>query len=164
MQGSVERATRVDAEDILRLRTAAEDWLEEHGIEQWGRGEVALAHVRREIQRGEWWLVRHSNGPCGALRLLWTDPAVWAAENRFAAYVHGLMVDRRWAGTGLGADLMKWVDEQARAAGAPAVRLDCVERNLDLRRYYRRHGFREVGRRDFDGPWFSAVLMEKRLA
>lgn len=160
----MERATQADAEDIFHLRTAAEDWLEEQGIQQWLKGEVSLADVRKGIQRREWWLVRGSAGPCGALRLLWSDPAVWTADDIFSAYVHGLVVDRRRAGAGLGADLMRWVEEQARSAGAAVVRLDCVEGNLDLRRYYRRQGFEEVGRRDFDGPWFSAVLMEKWLS
>jgi hypothetical protein len=39
-----------------------------------------------------------------------------------------------------------------------------VEGSLALRSYYTRAGFLQVGRRDFDGPWHSAVLLEKQLA
>ena len=39
-----------------------------------------------------------------------------------------------------------------------------MEGSLALRSYYTRAGFLQVGRRDFDGPWHSAVLLEKQLA
>jgi len=39
-----------------------------------------------------------------------------------------------------------------------------VEANTRLRRFYTDQGYRQVGRRDFDGPWFSAALFEKPLA
>jgi hypothetical protein len=54
----VERGAQGEAEDILRPRTAAEEWLEQRGIEQWGTGEVSLADVRGQIDRGEWYIVR----------------------------------------------------------------------------------------------------------
>lgn len=43
------------------------------------------------------------------------------------------------------------------------MRLDCVESNQRLRDFCRAQGYSEVGRRDFDGPWFSATLFEKAL-
>jgi hypothetical protein len=38
-----------------------------------------------------------------------------------------------------------------------------VESNQRLREYYAGQGFREVGRRDFDGPWDCVVLLERVL-
>lgn len=46
----------------------------------------------------------------------------------------------------------------------PSLRLVCVEANLRLREYSASLGFREVGRGDFDGPWYSATLSEKTPA
>lgn len=99
----------------------------------------------------------------GGLRLLWSDEAVWGHQDVPAAYVHGLMISRSNRGQGLGEELLAWAEEQARAAGASALRLDCVEANEVLRSFYRRVGLTEVGRRDFDGPRHSAVLFEKPL-
>ena len=97
------------------------------------------------------------------MRLLWSDKAVWQEQNAFAADVHGLMVRRAEAGLGLGAALLAWAEQQAHDKAAPPLRLDCVESSEALRRYYRVLGFSEVGRHDFDGPWYSAVLLEKEL-
>ena len=57
-----------------------------------------------------------------------------------------------------------WAAATGCLARAAAVRLDCIEGNGRLRRYYLDLGFREVGRRDFDRPFFSAVLLESTLA
>jgi GNAT superfamily N-acetyltransferase len=159
----VEKACPQDAPSLLALRHALEEWLESLGVEQWGRGEVVLNDVVRQVADGEWWVVRAGEGLLAALRLLWSDEPVWQRDDGPAAYVHGLMVDRAVAGGGVGAALLRWAEAQAREAGAPSLRLGCVESNARLRAYYAEQGFAEVGRRDFDGPWFSAVLLEKVL-
>jgi GNAT superfamily N-acetyltransferase/ubiquinone/menaquinone biosynthesis C-methylase UbiE len=159
----VEAALPSDAEAILALRRSLEHWLETRGIEQWGPGEVELSDVRRQVSQGEWQVLRTATGLAGAMRLLWSDEPVWRDENAFGAYVHGLMVDRAAAGRGVGTQLLDWAEAQAREVGAPVLRMDCVESNSRLRRYYAEGGFSEVGRRDFDGPWHSAVLLEKVL-
>lgn len=161
---SVEQATEPDASSILALRHALEEWLESKSVKQWGRGEVGRDEVERQVAANEWHVVRSPSGDLrAALRLLWSDEPVWREQNAFAAYVHGLMVNRAEAGLGLGAALLAWAEQQARKKAAPLLRLDCVESNEALRHYYRALGFSEVGRRDFDGPWYSAVLLEKDL-
>lgn len=53
---------------------------------------------------------------------------------------------------------------QVQAAGRRLLRLDCVETNPTLRRYYERLGFRVVGRREFNRPgWHPTILFERNL-
>ncbi len=153
-----------DAPAILALRTAAEHWLAGRGIEQWHPGEVTLADITRQARAGEWHLVRADGVARAALRLLWSDP-MWTGIGtpRPAVYVHGLVIDRAYAGHRLGARLLDWAGDQGRRAGADVLRLDCVEANPGLRSYYARLGFRQVGRHDFDGPWHSTVLLERDI-
>ena len=157
-------ATPDEAPAILALRTAAERWLADRGIEQWHPGEITLAGATSQARDGEWHLASDNGVACATLRLLWSDP-LWTGigTQRPAVYVHGLVIDRAYAGQGLGARLLDWATEQGRQAGAEVLRLDCVEINPALRSYYARIGFREVGRRDFDGPWHSAVLLEREI-
>lgn len=78
--------------------------------------------------------------------------------------MHGLVVDRSSAPPSAGAALLRWAEDRASGQGGPVMRLDCVESNARLRRSYTDQGYEQVGRRDFDGPWFSAALFEKPLA
>lgn len=103
---------------------------------------------------GDMGVVAEASGPIGAAWWRFFD-----ADD--PGYVHGVMVARAQSGQGIGAALLRWAEEQARAAGAPALRLDCVESNHRLRAHYLAQGFDEVGRRDFPGPWHSVVLFEK---
>lgn len=160
---TVRPAQSADAPSLHALRVELEQWLAARGVTQWDPGEVELQDVERQVAEGQWHLASQGGSPLGALRLLWSDEPVWREDDRFSAYVHGLMASRRAAGTGVGRALLAWAEDQARARNAPALRLDCVEGNARLRSYYRDLGFLEVGRRDFDGPWYSAVLLEKRL-
>ncbi|NVC25041.1 GNAT family N-acetyltransferase [Kocuria salina] len=162
--GPVEQAVLEDATVVHELRRQIEDWLGEQGIEQWGHGHVSRQEITEQIQAGQWNLARDpAIGVAAAVRLLWADPEVWGAEDTPAVYVHGLMVHRGASGRGLGAFLLDWAAERGRAEGAEVIRLDCVESNTVLRTFYQRQGFQEVGRRDFNGPWYSATLLEKTL-
>ncbi|MGX5358173.1 GNAT family N-acetyltransferase [Kocuria sp. KH4] len=164
LPASIEQAVLEDAVAVHGLRCQIEDWLGEQGIEQWGHGHVSRQEITEQIRAGQWHLLRDSaGGIAGAVRLLRADPEVWGGGGIPAVYVHGLMVHRRAAGRGLGAGLLAWAAERGRAEGAEVVRLDCVESNTVLRTFYQRQGFQEVGRRDFDGPWYSATLLEKAL-
>lgn len=154
------RALPGDVPAILRIRRAAEDWLAAAGIRQWQPGWLTAERLDAEIGRGEWQVARGDAGVCGALRLLWSDEAVWQADNAFAGYVHGLVIDRRH--TGLGSRMLDWAGERAVEAGASLLRLDCVSHNTRLRQYYLDQGFREFGERAAYGGWTMA-LFEKRL-
>ena len=162
--GPVEQAVFEDATALHELRRQIEDWLGERSIEQWGHGHVSRQEITEQIQAGQWHLVRDpAVGVAAAARLLRTDSEVWGTDYTPAVYVHGLMVHRGATGRGLGAFLLHWAAERGRAGGAEVIRLDCVESNMALRTFYQRQGFQEVGRRDFDGPWYSATLLERTL-
>lgn len=68
-------------------------------------------------------------------------------EDAGSLYLSGLAVDERHRGRGIGADLMDCVEGLAIARGCPRVSLICFERNEGAMRFYRRRGYREVGRR-----------------
>jgi ribosomal protein S18 acetylase RimI-like enzyme len=151
-----------DAEELHALREAAARWLVERGVRQWQPGEVDIRTIREQIEAGEWFLHRPTGNVLTALRFLWSDPLFWGDQPEDAAYVHGLMIDRRHAGHALGAAALRWAEDRARAAGRTFLRLDYAADNVRLARYYRDCGFLERARRDFD-PWGPVMLVEKPL-
>lgn len=162
----VRPAAQPDVAVLYAMRSGCERWLAERGIEQWGVGEVSVDEIAAQVCRGEWFVgVAASHVVVGALRYLATDEDVWPdIPSGAARFVHGLMVDRRTAVAGTGAALLAWAEARATTDGIGVMRLDCVESNHRLRDFYRGLGYVEVGRRDFDGQWFSATLFEKCLA
>lgn len=156
-------AVAKDADSLFTLREQAARWLQARDIRQWVPGEVSPATFGAQVAAGEWFVDRWNEGIRAALRFCWSDPDTWGMRPPDAGYVHGLMVDRDHAGEGLGGQLLDWAEYRTIEAGRRLLRLDCVEGNQWLRRYYGDRGFHEVGRKDFEGSWFPAVLLEKAL-
>lgn len=156
-----ERATPSDAAVLARLREDAARWQQERGIAQWAPGDVPEEQFAEQSAAGEWYLQR-APGLLGAIRLLDADPLFWGdQEGQPALYVHGLVTSRT-APKGTGAAMLRWAEERAGDAGCHLVRLDCVESNAKLCRYYEDQGYRRVGRRSFAGR--SVALYDKALA
>jgi GNAT superfamily N-acetyltransferase len=151
-----------DVTAIHALRRSLEDWMAARCVVQWPLRSLPVARIAAQVAAGEWYVVRDPLGLVGTVRLLWSDPDFWGADERPAVYVHGLMVDRRRNGEGIGTGLLDWAAQQGRLAGAQAFRLDCRTTNPVLREYYERYGFTAVGQRDFAD--FSCTLLELSLS
>ena len=115
------------------------------------------------MRRDEWFVMGEADRAVAAAQVLVADEDVWGQRPPDSLYVHGLVVDRRFNGQGLGGRLLEWIESRAVSMGRSFVRLDCVEHSPRLRAYYRDAGFVAVGRNDLGGHWFPVTLFEKRL-
>ncbi len=150
-----------DVHDIWRLRRQLEDWIAAQGIDQWLPGEVPEAVIDEQVGLRQWYVLRQQAKLAAALRLLWSDPDVWDVPDGESIFVHGLMVDRSRAGTGLGASLLDWAAAQAQRRGARWVRLDCAATNTRLCHYYCRQGFTMAGFKKLSGDLFDVNLWQR---
>lgn len=154
-----QQATAADVPAIHALRRSLEDWMAARGIDQWPAGSVPVERVAAQVADRQWWVVRDDGGLLGSVRVVDTDPEYWGDDDAPALYVHGLMVDRRASGTGLGRALVEWVGDRARAAGVTWLRLDHRASNPHLDDVYRSWGFDPVA--VTDRPGFAVVLMQR---
>jgi len=156
-----QQAGPADAAAVHALRRSLEDWMAARGIDQWPVGSMPLERVEAQVARGEWWVVRDDEGVVASVRVVTSDPEYWGDDDAPALYVHGLMVDRRASGSGLGRALVEWADARARDAGASWLRLDHRSSNQHLDDVYRSWGFEPVA--VTDRPGFEVVLMQRPL-
>jgi protein-tyrosine phosphatase len=153
-----------DAPALLDLRNQAARWQLAQGIVQWREDEVAIPVYAKQIDEGEWFVLRDGSIIVGALRLLWEDVEVWGHQPPVAGYLHHLVTHRALADSGTGARLLAWACAQVRKVERSLLRLDCQERNGRLRAYYRGQDFVEVGRTDFppDSGWWPVTRLERQ--
>ncbi len=159
------RGTENDVAAVMALRVAAARWLVSLGIDQWSPDDPFEPLVRGFTQQHALWVVRQGDRLAGSVAVLWTDPTVWGAQADEAGYVHSLVIDRAFAGRGLGDAILEWAESHISRNGRSLARLDCVRGNRKLRDYYEAGGYRHVGDRDFpDAAWARGVaLYEKAL-
>ncbi|WP_165217994.1 tRNA (guanosine(37)-N1)-methyltransferase TrmD [Schaalia sp. ZJ1691] len=66
------------------------------------------------------------------------------------AYLSKCYVDAQWQGSGIAGALIERAAEDAASLGARFLVLGTNEANARAQKFYKRHGFRKVGRRTFD--------------
>ena len=160
---TVRPCVEADLSTIVGLRDAAARWQLGRGIRQWTVGEVTIADLRSQVAEGLLFTAVRGDAVVGSVRLQWTDPQIWGEDpENCAGYLHGLITDR--SGTGIGAGLIRWVEEQILAVGRTRCRLDCVASNPALRAYYRARGYQDRGEfRPTQQGWQPLQRFEKEL-
>jgi GNAT superfamily N-acetyltransferase len=148
-------AAPADQGDVRALVRVATQWLRQtKSTDQWGHRWPDRAGQRERILndllKGNTWMLW--DGPVAAATIT-VDPEgpldlngrpVWPEERRQlpALYLRRVVVDRRYAGLGLGAALMDWAATvAAREYHAELLRVDVWTTNLALHAYYEGLGF-----------------------
>jgi GNAT superfamily N-acetyltransferase len=162
---TVRPAAAADIPVAIRLRDGAAQWQQQRGIDQWKVGEIKPAYVARLLESGSLHIAEQRDGRVvGMATVVWSDDDVWGTQEIPAGYIHGLVVDRAFAGHGYGRLILEWVDRHIYASGRRMARLDYVASNDGLARYYAAAGYRKVGIKTFpDTDWQPCALTEKAL-
>jgi ribosomal protein S18 acetylase RimI-like enzyme len=152
---------------VVDVLEDAARWLASIDRTAWPVGSFAAldSRERRQVvdalEFGELYLATIGGEPAATVSLFEQDERFWPGAPRDALYVHKLAVRRRFAGIGLGAAVLGWVEGRARARGKPYLRLDTDPDNPEILAYYRRHGYRRMGDA-VDGD-LHVALLERRL-
>ncbi|WP_083873978.1 GNAT family N-acetyltransferase [Nocardia paucivorans] len=165
-------ATRNDLHPICRLRIQRTAWLIARGSDQWtvtGRGlpiDMFAQLVGHAIDAGETWIAElDDNAPAGTITVNdRADPGLWTPDEMAdALIVHYMIVDLRFAGRGVGRELLRHATTLTRRRGRDWVRLDAWTTNYALHSYYLRSGFRmvRIAGPDCTGP--SRALFERHV-
>jgi GNAT superfamily N-acetyltransferase len=156
---NVRAATPEDVETVGRLLDDASTWVGDLGFRQWPlpfpRDEIAAA-----IERGEVYVADVDGESVATVTLLESDP-FWGERPPDALYVHKLAVRRDHAGRGIGAALVEWAVQRAARGGRSFLRLDCLNADPGIRRYYESLGFEDRGEFDDRGRGFQLRLYER---
>jgi GNAT superfamily N-acetyltransferase len=143
---TIERATRTDLPEVLRVLNEAAAWLTSKGIDQWWYG-FGPNRIGPMVDRREVWIVRDGGRAVGTMTISGeADPDFWTAteSSQAAVYVSKVAITRDEADHGLGALLLRWAVDYAARIGCEWVRLDAWRTNEGLHDYYRRQGWDHV--------------------
>jgi ribosomal protein S18 acetylase RimI-like enzyme len=148
---------------ILGILQETALWLQDKGIDQWQPfldAEEAKNIVTKRFGEGEVFLGFLDRVPVATITLQWRDE-FWAEMGLDAesGYIHTMAVSRSHAGLGLGKELLDWAQAYFSEAGKLRMRLDCIEKNLRLCRYYDQLGFKSLASKQWQN--LSLLLKER---
>lgn len=158
------QATLDDMRELVSLRNRLAQWLLDRGIDQWHPDQIDIDHLTAWIEAGYVFVHDRDGRIAVSVSILWNDPLIWGADNGDSGYVHMLMVDRAWAGHGLGERALTSAEQRISNDDKDRTRLDVTASNDALQGWYVERGYEVVGTREFDrSDWNDVVLLQKDL-
>jgi GNAT superfamily N-acetyltransferase len=159
-------ATEADAAAIAALRmAAARDLTARFGAGTWSFAAESEARVRSELQTSMILFARDEGVVVGTLRLSTKNP--WIGNTDFFTptsrpiYVTSMAVAPGRQRQGVGRQLLDEARRKARELRGDALRLDSYDAPAGAGEFYRKCGFREVWRSEYNGTpliWFETPV------
>ncbi|WP_409250864.1 GNAT family N-acetyltransferase [Bacillus sp. SCS-153A] len=145
---NLRKAREEDKEKILSLLVGAAEWLQTKGTSQWDYYmtdlEANTEEVLESIKNQSTYLLEQ-DGLAAASVILEENPGDWDREiwgeesaQTDVVYLHRLVVNRNFAGRGIGDALMEWAKKHVRGREKKYIRFDCLNSNEGLNSYYQR--------------------------
>ncbi|MEV0972188.1 GNAT family N-acetyltransferase [Microtetraspora glauca] len=136
-----------DVQAVLGMFDSAVAWLTERGrTGQWGSEPFStdparIESVSRQAGEGGMRIAEVGGEPAGCIVVGAAMPYVPSPVEP-ELYVQSLVIDKRFAGQGVGAALLGWAREEAAGRGVGVLRVDCYAGDDgNLVKYYERMGF-----------------------
>lgn len=146
--------------DIIKERI---QWMGDNDIKQWEvvdyESLFPLSYYEKKYEKGEIFvLVKASNNEllCGGVLLEHDD--LWD-DDEPSIYLHNFASKLGYPG--IGKIYMKYTEEYAKSIGKIFLRLDSINSNKKLTKYYEDQGFKPVGKCHFST--YYGVLRQKRI-
>lgn len=160
---------------ILAFIEDARERLQTKDTDQWKNpwpNETARnSRVLRGLQDEKTWIVWDGDIPAATATItprrniaVWSNPACECDLSERAVFVHRLITARKYAGLGLGAQLIDWAGLRGQSLyGAKWIRIDVWRTNRALHDYYTGIGFERCG--EYPNPGYpSGALFQKPVA
>jgi len=151
MSLEIRQAQTVEAIVVEGMLVEAAQWVDALGEVMWDEGELSHERIAAETAAGQFVLALVDGQPAGAIRFQLEDTLFWPdLPPGESAFVHRLVVRRRFKGQGISTALLQWSVDRARGLGRTHLRLDCDKSRPKLRALYEGfgfqfHSFRQVG-------------------
>jgi GNAT superfamily N-acetyltransferase len=148
----IRQAVPSDAVIVETMLVEVSQWVDAMGEVMWDTGELASERIAAESAAGQFYIALADGEPAGAIRFQREDTLFWPdlPPDHTSAFVHRLVVARRYKGQGISTALLQWAIDHARALGRSDLRLDCDKSRPKLMALYEGfgfqfHSFRQVG-------------------
>lgn len=139
----IRQATGTDAPLVEEMLLEAARWVDALGVVMWEEGELVREYIEADVAAGQFFIADADGTPAGIIRFQLEDALFWPdIPQHDSAFIHRLVVRRRYKGQGVSTALLSWAVQHARASGKKYLRLDCDADRRKLRALYEKFGFR----------------------
>ncbi len=160
---------------VLDLVDEASTWLRDYKetdqwAEPWPTKKKRDARILKGLQNGRTWIVWDGDTAAATVTIatacdpaVWSEPACTCDLTERAVYVHRLITARKYAGWGLGEELIDWAGLRGRRKNrARWIRIDVWTSNTALHDFYTKRGFHPCGT-CVDPTYPSGALFQKSV-
>lgn len=143
--------TAEEAEQVIMLLKDVANWLKKNNVNQWAS--IATGDddedIKQSIHDQEMYCVKRNETIVATFTLYseqtpW-DRDLWGDLQDKAIYLHRLALIHSEMGSGLGINILKWIENHMKNQGINQLRLDCVQENKKLNTFYASNGFEKRG-------------------
>lgn len=141
-----------DVDTVLCIIGQAQNYLKEHGVDQWQNGYPDRDTIADDIQKGYGYVLLKDEIVVGTVAVTFdgekTYNRIYEGEwisDREHATIHRIAVDDQCKGSGLASGIIGYIEQMCRARDIRSIRVDTHRKNRSMQRMLMKNGFQYCG-------------------
>jgi ribosomal protein S18 acetylase RimI-like enzyme len=161
----IQPATLEDFDELKQLLNRANEFsIEQSGLRQWTAMEHVYAQLKAQIENGECYVLRNTNGEITSAIAISDHTTKWGpySDDGHAIYTTKLMRDPYKSQPGEGRTMLAFAAQEAKRCGKTTLRCDTASNLVGLINYYLKFGFTDKGRFIYESTGREGILLEAK--
>lgn len=146
------KAAEADANSIMNIIGQAQDYLREHGINQWQNNYPNLETIKNDISNQNGYVLLKDHRIIGTVTVIFGAEksyetiydGKWLSNRRYAV-IHRIAVDSDHKGLGLSSVIIKNIEDICLKMGVLSIRVDTHRENISMQKMLQKNGFQYCG-------------------
>lgn len=146
------KAAGSDAARIMDIIRQAQDYLKNRGINQWQNNYPNIDTVINDIRANYGYVLENGGMVVGTVAAAFDGEKTydtiydgqWLSDGRYAV-IHRIAVDPVFKGSGMAAEMVKFIEEMCISRDVHSIRADTHRENAPMRRMLEKNGFQYCG-------------------
>ncbi|RAK09324.1 acetyltransferase (GNAT) family protein [Halanaerobium saccharolyticum] len=146
------KAETRDIPEIIKIITAAQNYLSKQGIDQWQNNYPNQETIKEDIKQGNSYLIQQGNKIVATAAIIFAkDPTYdyiengdWITEGKYGV-IHRAAVAAEYKGQAIMAEIFKKTYKLARRENAESIRIDTHPDNFAMHRAIEKESFKYCG-------------------
>ncbi len=146
------KTTEQDLDQVMKIIKQAQEYFRNNHIDQWVNNYPSIETIKNDIANGYSYVLLKDGNIVATAAISFDEEVTYRSiydgdwlSNSDYVVIHRIAVDNNYKGSGISAEIMKYVEQMCLKKAVNSIKIDTHEQNMSMQKFLEKNGFSYCG-------------------